>query len=324
MSYQEDFIAITMFENKIYGCEGQAFEDLFSLIMKELYSEDFQQVKPYGNFGDRKNDGYIKSTGTFFQLYAPSNIEKKTTIKNAINKLETDFSGLLNYWSKFTNVKNFYFVINDKFKGCDARIHETINKLQFNNKNINICLFTSSELLDYFRKLSIEKKYRIIGYINSKVNLKTVDLHCISKVIEHIINNTITDPDAVLNRLKAPDIKEKIKVNNLDAFGDFLIAGNLQYNVIDRYYSNNPEAKLVLQEKVISLYREKLKNNSNKDIVFAEMSKDMIPYTDNEEYNNSLIFSAIYVILAYFFQVCDIGDEPKKCKDSFFDEEEVL
>ncbi|EAN0390318.1 TPA: hypothetical protein ACLGL7_004708, partial [Salmonella enterica] len=62
-------IARNMFHLQVYESDGVRFEDLFSKIMY-YKSPDFQQVKPYGNIGDRKNDGFIKGQGVYYQVYA--------------------------------------------------------------------------------------------------------------------------------------------------------------------------------------------------------------------------------------------------------------
>jgi hypothetical protein len=77
MNSQEKALARKMFKLKIHESNGQAFEDLFTSIMNYAES-DFQAIKPWGNIGDRKNDGYIESKGIFFQVFAPEDIENET------------------------------------------------------------------------------------------------------------------------------------------------------------------------------------------------------------------------------------------------------
>ena len=83
MNSQEKSLARQLFQNKIFRADGQVFEDIFTTIMN--YAEaDFRSIKPWGNIGDRKNDGYIKNNGKFYQVYVPEDIWKSYT--DAVNK----------------------------------------------------------------------------------------------------------------------------------------------------------------------------------------------------------------------------------------------
>ena len=90
MEKEHMYIAKILFKNKVYQHKGQAFEDFFVSIMTKANPE-FQAVKAYGNIGDRKNDGFVRSTGTYYQVFAPEDITKTKTIADAVKKLETDF-----------------------------------------------------------------------------------------------------------------------------------------------------------------------------------------------------------------------------------------
>ena len=95
MNTNEKMLVRQLFQNKIFRSDGQSFEDMFIAIMN--YAEEyFQAIKPWGNIGDRKNDGYIKDKGIFYQVYAPENIE--TSYVNAVKKLKVDFNGLKALW----------------------------------------------------------------------------------------------------------------------------------------------------------------------------------------------------------------------------------
>ena len=124
MNSQEKALARQLFQNKIFRADGQVFEDIFTAIMN--YAEaDFRSIKPWGNIGDRKNDGYIKNKGKFYQVYAPEDIRKSYT--DAVNKLKTDFDGLKSHWN---SVNEFYVVINDKYKGVNADCEQTIQEIK--------------------------------------------------------------------------------------------------------------------------------------------------------------------------------------------------
>ena len=129
------------FENRILKADKQAFEDLFTEIMN--YKEaDFQSIKPWGNIGDRKNDGYIKSRGIFYQVYAPEDIRK--SYPDVIKKIKTDFNGLIEQWS---NVKEFYFVVNDKYKGVNPDSEQLLQQIKEDN-NLQECKFITANNLE--------------------------------------------------------------------------------------------------------------------------------------------------------------------------------
>ena len=92
---QEHYIAKIIFSNHILQYTGQQYEDFFVSVMTKA-NPNFQPVKAYGNIGDMKNDGFDHTTGTYYQIFSPEDITKDTTIREAVKKLKTDFSGLYN------------------------------------------------------------------------------------------------------------------------------------------------------------------------------------------------------------------------------------
>lgn len=73
---------------------GEAFQDLFSSIMEKRYPSDFIRTRPWGNQGDRKNDGYVRSTRTLFQVYAPNDLSEAATLA----KIDEDYLGAIPFW----------------------------------------------------------------------------------------------------------------------------------------------------------------------------------------------------------------------------------
>jgi len=118
--------ARNMFRLKVYESEGQAYEDLFINIMARA-NPNFKPVKPQGNIGDRKNDGYDNKTGTYYQVYAPEDLSKSQT--DALKKIERDFSGLKAFWDGIYPVQEFYFVLNDKYQGTYPTLQKEVAQI---------------------------------------------------------------------------------------------------------------------------------------------------------------------------------------------------
>ena len=73
MTQEEKQIAIYIFRNRVLEANGNSFEELFTLVMQSA-NPNFIQVKPQGQLGDKKNDGFDPNTGIFYQVYAPEDL----------------------------------------------------------------------------------------------------------------------------------------------------------------------------------------------------------------------------------------------------------
>jgi len=115
------------FKIAVLGADATQFERLFSKVMSYVY-KDFEQVKPHGNIGDRGNDGWLPSSGTYYQVYAPEDLSINT--KKAQKKVKDDFKKLKDYWKSIKPIRKFYFVLNDKFNGVSPHIWQTLSEIQ--------------------------------------------------------------------------------------------------------------------------------------------------------------------------------------------------
>ena len=116
-------MAKIIFKNRILAYKGQQFEDFFISLMS-IYNTNFKPVKAYGRLGDRKNDGFDKTTGTFYQVFAPEDLNREGTIKDGVRKLKEDFEGLYEKWNNICTIKKYYFVANDRYDGVPVPIHD--------------------------------------------------------------------------------------------------------------------------------------------------------------------------------------------------------
>src|SRR5439155_23052641 len=75
------------FEIAFLKAKGDAFQTLFENLMGKAHPADFIPCRPWGNVGDRKNDGYLKSERTLFQVYAPNEMNAAESTA----KIDEDF-----------------------------------------------------------------------------------------------------------------------------------------------------------------------------------------------------------------------------------------
>ena len=83
------------FENEFLRSKGDAFQTFFERLMGLAYKADFMACRPWGNQGDRKNDGFLKSERRLFQVYAPNEMDAA----KAKAKILEDFEGAKAHWN---------------------------------------------------------------------------------------------------------------------------------------------------------------------------------------------------------------------------------
>ena len=136
MTKEERYISILQFRCKVLQSSGNSYEELFTCVMQQA-NPNFIQVKPQGRWGDKKNDGFDPTTGTFYQIYAPEDLS--STEDNAINKLNEDFTGLKAFWPQVGyNVQHFFYALNDRFKGVPPAVLKNVKAMDNNNPDIEV------------------------------------------------------------------------------------------------------------------------------------------------------------------------------------------
>ncbi|GEM_PF-6042611 len=167
----------TAFKLLVHESEGQKYEDLFVKIMS--YSDPgFKPVKAHGNIGDQGSDGWVANDGRYYQAYAPEALNSNT--KNALRKLNEDFEKLKGFWEAISPVREFYFVINDKFKGVSPHVYEAIEQLK-RMHGLDIAeVFLASQLERKLFALSNDQIKQVLNNFVSTPNapnLKVVDFY---------------------------------------------------------------------------------------------------------------------------------------------------
>ena len=300
MNNEEKTLARHLFVNRLLKANGQKFEDIFTAVMN--YAEpDFQQIKPWGNIGDRKNDGYIKSKGIFFQVFAPEEIEKSYV--DVVNKIEKDFAGLISQWS---SVNEFYFVVNDKYLGVNADCEKKIQEIKEKHSLSKTGFFTSKDVENVLFALTDDQILSVAGFLPDPMNMQTLDYSILNEVIEFVMKSAL--PDNMCGKMTVPDWDEKIKFNQLtELTATYLSNGYLQIGVLENYLKNNGKfLSDELHKKLYQIYTvEKEKRQAGDDLFWAIVN-ELSPKTE------SIYQSAVIVLMAKYFESCDIFEEPEK------------
>lgn len=323
MDVQQKLDVRKAFKLRVHESNGNAFEDLFCDVMRAS-NKDFKKVKPQGRIGDRKNDGFIQSEGKYFQVYSPQSPTGNPTL--ATSKIEKDLAGLIQYWGSQHNyeIKHFYFVFNDKYHGAYPEIYTTVNSLK-NEYKLEVCdVFLSSELEDVFMGLSEDSIASICGYYPKSEDIGFIDNSIVAEVVGYVSENYIGLSDSQTN--EPPDFDSKIHFNKLGkSIAMHLNIGAYQVGYVEDYFrTNSTFSRQQSRDSLNKMYSHYLNADngdaavatglSESDIVFKNMVDEILPANlsnmQSRDYERNVI-----AVLAFFFEACDIFEEPPEDYD---------
>lgn len=300
LTREEKTIAHILFKLRIHESDGINFERLFTSIMD--YAEPgFKQIKPWGNIGDRKNDGHIESKGIFYQAFAPEDIRIK--YPEAVTKLKKDFIGLLSQWSQ---VNEFYFVINDKYNGVNADVEIMMNQIITKNNLVKGGIILAKDLENKLFSLTDDQIQTIVGCIPDPAKIQ-LDYSVLNEVIKYIMQLSLDSPSPP--DIKMPNWEQKIQFNQLSkATATRLDNGYLQINSLQKYLDDNSNFLAdALRDKMNEIYRAEKKTFSGDELFWAIVKK-------TSPMNEVVYQSAVIVIMAKYFEACDIFERPEEEK----------
>lgn len=293
LNYEKDF-RIAFLESK-----GDGFQRLFEKLMLKAHPNDFMACRPWGNVGDRKNDGYLPSERTLFQSYAPNEL----SAADAIKKINEDFEGAKEHWEKYFD--EWTFVHNAPDGRLGPHIIEALVKLRQNNPKIRIGHCGYEELLSKFRQLSLQDLESWFGpslTMEANVNLGFSDL---AAVLRHISVMSIPTTSEVKDVSRG-----KIEANLLSqAVADFLKIGMQKSPLVAQFFSNwkNPTyGEQIAQAFKVEYVR--LRDGIPQlypDEIFGRL-QDWAGGTTNSTPTHK---AAVLAVMAYLFDKCEIFED---------------
>jgi hypothetical protein len=323
MNTTDKTIARMRFQTMIAKSMGMQFENIFTDVMTYA-SSDFSPVKPQGKQGDWKNDGHEPKAGRYYQVYAPEVFDEAA----AINKIQVDFAGLVQKWGDAAvypiGIKEYHFVINDGYRINSGVYPSTYQKLEAlrHTYKLNECKpFLSKDLEDKLLSLEDDQILSVVGFLPNPADIKVLDLSLLSEVIGHIINNPIGR--SLQHKLVSPEFDEKIIFNRLNYTGEWLKSADFRRGSVESFFKSNSDfARQDVRDKLKAMYEVSASMNfvdipdgpSREDQQFEYILLQIAPPSDgmNPRQHKELQDAAL-VVMAYFFEACDIFEEPIAC-----------
>jgi hypothetical protein len=272
---------------------GDEFQDLFSTIMEKRYpGGDFTRVRPWGNVGDKKNDGYLKSERTLFACYAPNEMDSK----EAINKINSDFAGAQPHWKQYFD--KWIFVHNSKI-GLGPDVLKLLLDLQ-KKKPPDVTHWGFEDLRKLVFELTEVDIASLLGAPPSPLDVANVSFQSLDRVLKVIGRQAATQTDQI-----RPVPANKILENGLsESVQELLRAGTAKSRLVAEYFRKSSDPNL--GDEVVQAFHNKYleldQTLSDPDEIFSELQKfagGVFRGTPEHE-------SAVLAVLAYLFESCDI------------------
>lgn len=285
-----------IFENAFIKKKADEFQGFFSAIMEKRYPADFIPVRPWGNVGDRKNDGYLRSKRMLFQCYAPN----KLNAAKCIAKIDEDFTGALPHWKQYFDV--WVFVHNAR-DGLGPDVTEKLLALEEAHTPLKATHWGFEELRQVAMALSGPNLASLLGPAPSREGMIALGLEDLVPVLDHIaLMPPAADPDL------RPVPADKLQRNLLsDAVGTLLRAGMSRADLVRKYFKLKPTLKDQLAETFRTKYQELRETRAPPDDMFAALQRfaggELVPSPSSQ--------NAILACLAFFFEECDIFERPE-------------
>lgn len=298
------YILSKFFELHLHRSNGNEFQALFNELMTRSH-DGFVAVRPWGNHGDRGNDGYIPKELRFFQLFAPMN-EPSPTV--ACTKAVQDFGKLE---TAYPGLKSYNFVLNDKFSGIPAPIAEQLHKLHKSKPALQECEPMGAHALrKKFEALSIADQEMLVGQAPSSPP-KSFDFSALGAVLKELADSDVDEVDLTAIILPAAfDAKAEF-----NGFSDHVKMQLAQYarriSIVDRMLvARDASWSQAIADEVGTRYSS-LPAELDADSRFWELIESIIPpIARGHTHSLKAYREAALLVVAKYFETCDVFENP--------------
>jgi hypothetical protein len=279
--------------------DGNSFEDFFHNIMSARYP-DYVDIRTHGNIGDLSADGIGLHNGKLYAVYAPPTFN----ISSIESKFASDLAGAKS--KRGGQFDTFAFVHNDT-RGAHPAISTLLANAAREHAPLKFDHIGRRRLWNECLHLSVEQMEDVLGCpipINELVfGIGMEDLAPLLKSLEE--QAQMADPFKPVH-----DVSEvKLDYNELEGDSrEGLIKAMQSTHLINEYY----EMRMAVYEideiaRGFSAYYQQIKDDwDDPEDVLLELEK----YVLGNRRQPFKTHRAAWVILAYFFERCDIFEEP--------------
>lgn len=284
------------FENAYLRSKGDEFQTFFERLMGLAYKADFMACRPWGKMGDRKNDGFLKSERRLFQVYAPN--EMNAT--NAIAKINEDFEGAKPHWGKYFDKWVF---AHNAIDGLPPHVHGVLLDFEKANPGYRLEPWGLEEFRIIFRKLSPDDLRTWFGAVPTEETKAKLGFKDLQVVLEALAGRAVGSSQEVkevpMGKIAANALSESVAT----LLKTGMTKAPLVLPFLTQWHDETLGERLALAFKTKYL---ELRDHSTPNIIFGELQS----WAAGKERGVPEHELAVLSVIAYFFERCDVFEEP--------------
>lgn len=287
------------FENSFHRAKGNTFQEFFEKLMGFAYKADFMACRPWGNQGDHKNDGFLKSERQLFQVYAPNEMKEAQAIK----KIQEDFEGAKEYWGELFDKWAF---VHNAVDGLPPHVQKILLNFEKENPGIKLEPWGLEELRVVFRRLSLEDRQTWFGLAPSAETKLRLGFEDLRVVLETLADGTAPSDQAVKDVPRG-----KIEANALsENIATLLREGMTKAPLVEDFFDQWHD--VALGERIAKSFRARYELLRDEDLIPNRIFSELQTWAGGAHRGTPEHELAVLTVMAYYFERCDIFEEPRE------------
>jgi hypothetical protein len=281
------------FEVAFLRSNATEFQTLFTRIMEQAHTNDFTQVRPWGNIGDQKCDGWLASEKRLFQVYAPNDFTRVKTEE----KMDEDFTGAVTHWK---NQFDHWTFVHNARDGVPPFVLQKILTYKEAHPAIGFVPWGYVELAEKVKVLKKDQLIPLFGFAPSSSAMQSVRFEDIEQVLQHLM---AAEAPTLVDLRPVP--KDKLEANKFsDDVQSFLVLGMRKSHLVGDFFKkhSNPRYGDALAHQFSRKYIALKLNGLNSDEIFWELRG----FAGANDAKSDKEQAAALALLSHFFEECDI------------------
>ncbi|MEV0535579.1 ABC-three component system protein [Kitasatospora sp. NPDC050463] len=300
MKFVQRAYAHVLFKEKLSEVHGESFEDFFHALMRAV-SPDFVAVRTHGNIGDQGSDGFTLHDGKIYACYS----SQTGSVADIRTKFRSDLAKALE--KRKGQFTTFVFVLNDARGAVHPEVATLLTTAAKTHPTLKFEVLDPVGLWQRFVRLDLVSAETLLGCEIPITDLVYgIGLEDLTPLLEHLKQHRVP-ANAMISLAEVSE--QKLHYNGIDGeLLEYLVRGLRSSHLVDLYYGGI--SQIAEHDEVAArfkaYYGEFRAQTSDPEVILLELLEFIL--------GNGMPLprqlSAAWVVLAHFFERCDIFEAP--------------